>query len=229
MLASVHIADAGPLAALGAQARGLRPGTVPGLRQSNLALAAPLSGSVVPRPQIGRLGLVAFWDDEADIDRFLADNPLGARFAGGLQVRLEPLRIFGSWPGVPEDIPTSRSTDHEGPAAVLTLGRLRMTQAPRFLRTSARAEAAVIDAPGLIWTTGLAKPPFVGTFSMWTSSKALSTYAFGRGRPAHADAINAGETKPFHHQQAFIRFRPFGVSGSLSGRNATPALTPELT
>ena len=228
MLASVHLADVGPLASLGAQVRALRPTAVPGLRQANLALAAPLSSSIVPKPQIGRLGLVAFWDDETDIDRFLIDHPLGARFADGVQVRLEPLRMFGSWPGVPSDIPTSRSTDHEGPAAVLTLGRLRMTQAPRFLRTSAKAEGAVVDAPGLIWATGLARPPFVSTFSMWESSKALATYAYGHGRPAHADAISAGEEQPFHHQQAFIRFRPFDVGGSLGGRNPTPALTSEL-
>jgi hypothetical protein len=40
-------------------------------------------------------------------------------------------------------------------------GRLRLRQAPRFLRTSARAEARVVDAPGLAWATALARSAFV--------------------------------------------------------------------
>ena len=171
------------------------------------------------KPDSGRIGLVAFWDDDDALDRFLSSHPLAARLGGGWHVRLAPLRAFGSWPGLPTDIPTSRAVANEGPVGVLTLGRLRMSQAVRFLRTSAKAEARAIVAPGLIWATGMARPPFVCTCSLWESARASSTYAFGRAEPAHADAIAAGEAKPFHHQQAFIRFRPYGSVGHLDGRN----------
>ncbi len=102
---------------------------------------------------------------------------------------------------------------------MLTLGRLRLTQLPRFLRTSAVAEGRAIEAPGMIWATGLARPPFVATCSLWESTKALSTYAYGRAEPAHADAIAEQDTKDFHHETAFIRFRPYGSEGSLDGKN----------
>ena len=78
-------------------------------------------------------------------------------------------------------------------------------------------------APGLIWSTGLAKPPFVSTCSLWENTRSLSTYAFGRAEPAHPDAIVEGETKSFHHEQAFIRFRPYASVGGLDGRNPLPA------
>lgn len=76
-----------------------------------------------------------------------------------------------------------------------------------------------MEAPGMIWATGLARPPFVSTCSLWASTKALSTYAFGRAEPAHADAIAEGEAKEFHHQSAFVRFRPYGSEGQLDGTN----------
>lgn len=117
------------------------------------------------------------------------------------------------------DTPTSRVVDHEGPVAALTLGRLRLTQSIRFLRASAKAEARALAAPGLIWASGLARPPFVSTCSLWESTRALATYAFGRAEPAHPDVIAESETKAFHHQQAFIRFRPYGSVGHLDGRN----------
>jgi hypothetical protein len=117
--------------------------------------------------------------------------------------------------------------DHDGPAAVLTLGRVRPTQIVRFLRTSAKAEARVVGAPGLTWATGLARPPFVATCSLWESTQALSTYAYGNREPAHPDAIAADQAKPFHRQSAFIRFRPYGARGSLGGRN--PLVVNALT
>jgi hypothetical protein len=219
MLASVHVADVGARRALPALLRPPRPGTVPGLRHADLGLTAPLSSSVLPAPQVGRLGLVAFWDDDAALDRFLDGHPLAAALAGGWRVRLAPLRLWGAWPGVPDDLPRARAVASDGPAAVLTLGRLRLRQAPRFFRTSARAEGGAVQAQGLVWSTGLARPPFVATCSLWDSADALTAYAYDRAHPEHVDAITADRARPFHHRSAFIRFRPYASEGHLDGRN----------
>jgi hypothetical protein len=220
VIASVHVADVGKRAALGVVRKAPTPATVPGLRQANVALTAPLSGSLRPKPDLGRPGLVAFWDDDAALDKFLASGNSTARaLADGWRLRLAPLRIHGSWPGVPDDLPTQRRVEHDGPAAVLTLGRVRANRVVPFFKASAKAEGAVVDAPGLIWATGLAKPPFVSTCSLWQSGDALSTYAYSGDIPAHPDAIAADRTKGFHHQSAFIRFRPYGSEGQLDGRN----------
>lgn len=219
MIASVHVADVGARRAPRVVMRAPKPAAVPGLRHANVALAARLSRSVLPSPSVGRVGLVAFWDDDSALDRFLADHPVAARLAGGWHVRLEALRAFGSWPGLDKDVPTSRVVDHDGPAAVLTLGRLRLSQAVRFFRTSAKAEGEAVDAPGLTWATALALPPFVATCSLWETTDALSAYAYGHRERGHPGAIAADRAKPFHHQSAFIRFRPYGSEGRLDGRN----------
>jgi hypothetical protein len=219
MIASVHVADVGARSALALVRKAPKPAEVSGLRHADVALTAPLSASLLGKPDPGRIGLVALWDDDDALDRFLSSHPLAAKLDGGWHVRLAPLRAFGTWPGLPTDLTTSRAVTNEGPVGVLTLGRLRFSQAVRFLRTSAKAEGRAIVAPGLIWATGMARPPFVCTCSLWESARASATYAFGRAEPAHADAITAGEEKPFHHQQAFIRFRPYGSVGHLDGRN----------
>ncbi len=78
----------------------------------------------------------------------------------------------------------------------------------------------MVEAPGLVWATGIARvPKIVATCSLWETSKAAATYAYGHREPAHSDAIAAGEAKPFHHQQAFIRFRPYAARGHLDGKN----------
>jgi len=225
MIASVHLADVGARTALAMSRKPPPPGSISGLRRAETALAAPLGASIVPKPQFGRAGLVAFWDDDDAIDRFLTDDPLAAKFASGWHVRLAPLRAYGTWPGFPrEEVTDQRHVEHEGPVAAITMGRLRTSQAIRFLRASAKAEGAVLEAPGVTFTTGLARPPsFVSTFSLWESTRALSTYAYGSKEPAHPDAIANGEAKPFHHQQAFIRFRPYASQGRLEGKNPLAA------
>jgi hypothetical protein len=223
---SVHIADLGFPRSLGLR---LKPGSVPGLRHADVGLALPLRKTKLPRPTVGRATLIAFWDDDDAIDRFEADHPVAERMRGGWSTRLEPLRRYGAWPGLDDDIEGSRHTDHSGPAVVLTLGRLRLPQAVRFLRTSAKAEAAVFDADGLVWGTAIAKPPFVATCSLWESTRALATYAYGAGDRRHPDAIDVDAAKPFHHRSAFIRFRPYAMRGSLGGKNALPERALEST
>jgi hypothetical protein len=219
VIASVHIADLRPAAALGALRAAPKSAKVPGLCHADVGSAAPLSAKLLPAAQPGRIVLLAFWDDDESLDLFGATDPLAVRLADGWHTRLAPLRVHGAWPGVPDDLPTGRSVDHEGPAVVVTLGRLRISQAPRFFRTSAKAEGAAVVAPGFVWGTGFARPPFVATCSVWESSAALATYAYGRREPAHADAIHAGEEKDFHKRSAFIRFRPYATGGHLDGRN----------
>jgi len=223
MIASVHVADVGPRSVLSLLFKPPRPADVKGLRNAEVAITAPLSASLLARPDFGRLAFVAFWDAEDDLDHFLEHHRVATQLSSGWYVRLEPLRAFGSWPGLPSDTPTGRATDHEGPVAALTMGRLHPSQLVRFLRTSAKAEARVLGAPGLVWATGLARPPFVSTFSLWESTRALSTYAFGRAEPAHPEAIAEGERKPFHARQVFIRFRPYDSIGRLDGRNPLDA------
>ena len=221
MLASVHIADLGPAGTARAVLRKLRPDDVPGLRWGSTALLAPLAFD--PPPPISRAAVFAFWDDEESVDRFIAEDRTGQRFAGGFHARLEPLRRFGSWEGLPDDVPTTRAVPHEGPVIVLTLGRLRMSQLPRFLKTSRPAEEAANASGGMVWGSAAVRPPFVATVSIWADTQATAAYAYGKQEPAHSNAIAEQQRNDFHKRSAFIRFAPTHMEGSLAGPNPLDA------
>src|SRR5205807_1620108 len=100
-----------------------------GLRHAEVAIAAPLRARRGPPiPTFGRLALIALWDSDDAVSEFLGEHRLAARFEGGWNARLEPLRVFGAWPGLPNDLSQDRTTDYDGPAVVLTLGRVRIPQ-----------------------------------------------------------------------------------------------------
>jgi hypothetical protein len=219
MIVSVHLAEVGWRRAPGLLRRRPSPADVPGMTYAEPALGTPLRDGPVPRPGPGRFALIAAWDDEGALDAFLADHPLAERLAGGWHVRLEPVRLYGSWAGMP-GLPTRESrVDDEEPVAVLTLGRPRLGRAVPFLRTSAPAEKAAAGNPAVLASTALARPPhFVSTFSLWRTAAAMREYAHS-GDGAHQAAVKADRARPFHHESAFVRFRPYASEGSWDGKD----------
>lgn len=220
MIASFHIADVGKLCGL--RLLRLRPSRhdVPGLHYGVLAVTAPLSERLLPRPDAGRVALIAAWDDDGALDRFLATNPLARALAGGWRTRLQPTHIFGAWPPLDGLVGEQASMAADEPVAALTIGSLRFSQAPRFFKASAAAERLAVRDPALLRGTGLARPPgLVATFSLWRNTGAMRAYAGGPSGTEHRDAVKAHAERPFHHASAFIRFRPYGAEGEWSGEN----------
>jgi len=227
MVTSVHLADVRPSTALSLLRTRLTPDEVPGLRYAESVFAAPLGPRLLPSPRPGRVGLIAGWEDDGALDRFLASHPVADALAGGYRVRLEPVRVVGAWPEFGELLPATAGNGQtadtadgpgvgvlDGPAAVLTLGRLRLRRGPAFLRASARAEGDVLRSPGLRLATGLAHPPrIVATFSLWSEIAPMRAYVEQRGAGHHA-ATTEHAARPFHSQSAFIRFRPYDENGT---------------
>lgn len=215
---SVHLADVGFPASLGIVRHLPKPGEIDGLRNANMGIAATFTGKNVPSPEVGRVGLIGFWDNELALKQFETNHQLAAKFAGGWHVRAHPLRMHGTWPGMPDDTPKQRSVPHEGPVLVLTLAHTKLSRFPAFMKTNTLAEAAVLKAPGNIFATGIVRPPRLESISLWESSEASMDYAFSGNQPGHPDAMKVDRAKPFHHQSAFVRLAIDEFGGSLGGK-----------
>src|SRR3954451_20744329 len=120
MIASVHLADVSIGTALSVVRRAPKPAEVPGLRSARVGTAAPLrSTNKLPRPSVHRVALIAMWDGADALDAFEAEHKTGHALANGVAMRLEPLRIHGSWPGIDADLPAARRVNYDGPSVVL--------------------------------------------------------------------------------------------------------------
>ena len=219
MIVSVHLAQVGPAAIPGLLRSKRRLAARAAAIYAEPVLTAPLGGGLLPRPSLGGGGLVAAWEDDAALDEFLAWDPVADRLGSGWHVRLQPLHVFGSWAALPGLPAEGLAVEEDEPVVALTLGRLRLRRAPAFLASSSRAEAAALSHPGLLASTGLARPPhLVATFSVWRSLGDMRDYAFGSAG-AHRAAVGVHRERPFHSESAFIRFRPYASSGSWQGRD----------
>lgn len=220
MVVSVHIVDVGLPRMLSALRQTPQPGAVSGLLYARTAVTAAQGGDGRLPLYPGRFALIAAWGDDSALDEFLRTNhPLTGPLAAGRHTRLEPLRVSGAWPAMPGLPDRQLPVDDDEPVAALTLGRPRLTRLRPFLRSAGPAEAEVVTAPGLLASIGLARPPrLVSTFSLWRSAAAMRDYSYRDGG-THMAAVRADRERPFHHESAFIRFRPYRSEGEWDGRD----------
>jgi len=230
MIVSVHLADVGRLKAQRMLLRRLDPAGIAGMAYAEVAFTAELGRRPawrIPRPQPGRIGLIAAWEEDVALDRFLAGHRFARQLSDGWHVRLEPLRCFGSWAGLPGLPDTELPVEDDEPVAALTLGRLRIARTPAFLRAGAPAERDAAENPAVLAVTGLGRftpPRLVSTFSLWRSAAAMREYAFDPSG-SHQAAVRVDRAHPFHRESAFIRFRPYASRGSWGGRDPLAAVT----
>jgi hypothetical protein len=225
MIVSVHLSDVGLWRTNRLLFQGLDATKVAGMTYAEVVFAAQL-GKWLPVPKPGRLGLIAAWDNDAALDRFLDDHPFAEHLAGGWHTRLEPLHRFGSWAGMDALLMSDSPAADDEPVAALTLGRLKISRTRAFLKSARPTERDAVHNPAVAAVTGfgrLTPPRLVSTFTIWRNLAAMREYAFGKDG-SHQAAVKVDRAKPFHRESAFLRFRPYASQGAWDGTDPVAAL-----
>ncbi len=161
-------------------------------------MLAPLTPSAYRPPRFYGHAWIAAWDNRDAFEQWESEHA-----PDDFWVLLAPIRVVGSWSAHP-GLPKGERPLKGGRAAVLTLGHLKPTRAPAFLRASARAERAALQNSAMSFGAALAWPSLiVSTFSIWDDIEAMRSYVVGAG---HGDATSVNTQQPFHRESAFIRY-----------------------
>lgn len=230
MLFSAHVANSGPLSVL--RRRTPKSAAVPGLRSARTAMCAPMTRATLPRPQFGREAMVACWEDEDALDRFLAEHPTGRDFGRGWHTRLELVRAAGVWPGVDDDMVAAAGRKAEGmsgPSVAITIGTAYLRKAVPFVRVNNGLEDQFLDTPSGLWGTLMTNLPqrLVATLTVWESIDAAADYmksgAHAQAMADHYDPTVDPTGHTFVTGGGFFGFRPLSASGSVDGKNPISA------
>ena len=181
------------------------------------------------RLQLGRVAMFAEWNDEAALERFLAHDRLGRQLAGGWHVRLQFLRRYGQVAALSDLPPRAGRWDPDEPVVAVTLARLKLPELSRFLRWGRPVERLVAAHPGTTFATAAIRPPRTfSTFSIWRTVREMTDMVHGRSdvpeAHTHAVAMTEQRRKDFHHESAFMRFRPLSEHGTWQARRLLPSL-----
>lgn len=225
MLHSFHLARVTPPQGAAALLRRPTPSRVPGLRAAEAFAGMQLGAPVLSpsRFHTTRLAMFAAWDDEAALDEFLASSGLGNLLSKGWHVRMQFLRRWGHVEAFGELPEEAERSDPCEPIVAVTLARMRLPRLARFIHWGRPVEQQVRDDPATTISLAAIRPPrTVSTFSIWRTTREMTSMTFGRGSSPgsqrHVRAMAERERRDFHHEFTTLRFRPLSEHGMWEGR-----------
>lgn len=202
---SFHLAKTTPFITARAMCRPPTKGNTPGLHHAECMASMELGAPILSpaRMQMRSLAVFASWESEGALDTFLEDTELGSTLSTGWHVRLQFLRRWGHIPefdGLPEG---DGETDPAQPVVAVTLARLKLPQACRFIRWGRPVEKLVRDHPGTtLALAAIRLPRTFSTFSVWRSQQEMTDMVRGHGSAPgaahHAEAMTERDRKDFH-------------------------------
>lgn len=116
-----------------------------------------------------------------------------------------------------------RFYDPSKPVVAVTLARLKLAEAPRFVRWGKPVERLVRDHPGTTLALAAMRPPrTISTFSIWRSQREMVGMVRGLGPTEdagrHAAAMIERSRREFHREFTTLRFRAVAEVGAWNGR-----------
>lgn len=224
-LFSFHLASLGWGKTLEFLLRPPRPGLAQGLCHMEIVVPMTLGRGVTQPSRYHPRQVAAFaaWEDEAALEEFLSRDRCGMALAQGWHVRMEFVRKWGQLKALDGLPRTAIELDDEDPVVSVTLARLRVMEAVRFIRWGKPVERQVRDDPATTIAMAAIRPlRTLATFSIWQTQRDLKQMVHGhRGDEAsqkHAKAMQERNRKDFHHEFITMRFRPLSEHGIWEGR-----------
>ena len=174
-----------------------------------------------PGADLARSAVFAVWDDESDLERFLASHPIAQRWERATEswhVRLRALGGHGRWRGV-DPLDGMEKGERDGAVAIITRADVRRSAGKAFGHAAREVNAELHTADGLIDVVGVGEAPIgrLATFSLWESMDAVR--AFAHSMPRHQQVIEQTRDGDWYSEELFARFEPYGSSGEWDGRD----------
>jgi hypothetical protein len=167
-----------------------------------------------------RWGLLATWSSVAAAEDF-ETGPVargwGRLAHERLRVDLRPLSSRGEW-SRHRPFGDPAPSQYDGQVAALTRARIAPRRMSTFWRAVPPVSADLHDCEGLRLAIGVGEAPIglQGTFSLWTSTAALTEFAHRRG--PHSAVVARTASEGWYVEELFARFAVVSVDGTFDGR-----------
>lgn len=164
-------------------------------------------------------GVLACWSDDDGPARYERSRSHGAWSAMAheqARILLRPLGSRGTWAGrLPFGDP--RPQRWEGPVAALTRARIRPSKWRTFWASVPPVSDDLARVEGLELALGIGEAPvgLQGTFSAWSSGRAITEFA--QRRTPHLEAVRRTHETGWYSEELFARLAIVDARGTYAG------------
>ncbi|WET47748.1 hypothetical protein PYS58_14305 [Chryseobacterium indologenes] len=205
---------------------------IPGLIHAEIMTVMTLGSPIFSpsRMLIRQIAVFAQWENENDIENFLAKDNLGKILSEGWHTRLTFMRKWGKFNKFEIPDVTTESENPDSPVVAVTIARMKFLEIPRFIHWGRPVEKLVRDHPATTLSLASIKfPNTVSTFSIWKNQKEMTDMVHGHSKvpkpKRHSDAMKERDRKDFHFEFTTLRFKPISEFGEWNEqRNIIPNL-----
>lgn len=112
---------------------------------------------------------------------------------------------------------------HPLPLVVLTRATIRLSRLPEFWRNVPKAQRAIEQSPGLLFSIGIGELPLVqqATVSIWENADAIRKFAYQQ--TFHKDIVHKTRQRNWYSEDLFARFVPVATMGTYNGKDILEA------
>ena len=180
-------------------------------------------GSFDLHPDWQQWALLTVWDNQENAESFMKKSFISQWWTvfgkESWTIFCEPISGHGKWDNKEPFEYSMQEKDYTGPIAVLTRASIRLSRLKNFWAHVDPVADLLKKSPGYILSLGIGEAPVYkqATFSVWESSEALQSFAYGSKE--HRDVIRKTRDENWYSEQLFARFKPVASFGTLNGKN----------
>lgn len=194
-----------------------------GLNHSESFFTMNLGESIIgsSRYNFKTVALFAWWSEERFLTEFL-NQPFCKFFKDGWHVRMKLSRRWGEVTELKDAIVAPDIVNPDKPIVAVTLARLKMPEAPRFIKWGRPVESQVRNHEGKNMALAAIRPfNTFSTFSIWKNEAAMLNMVNGKDKQhdeeSHKLAMEERCRRDFHSEFTTMRFTPFKEIGIWQG------------
>ena len=185
-----------------------------GLNHSETFYTMELGTSIfnISRYNFRKLAIFTWWESEEALKNFLQNSP-HVSSPKAWYIKIRPYRKWGDIKEISKAKIFQKQQRQNQPVVAITIARLRLTQAFRFIKWGKPVEKQVRDHNGQTLALAAMRPfNTFCTFSIWKSEKDMIGMVQGLNEKVdgleHKKAMEERNRKPFHYEFTTLRLTP---------------------
>ena len=183
-------------------------------------------GGFSMRPDFSRYAMLGSWQSAEAATRFFQSDAMQeyqSQTRENYTLQMVTMQSHGKWNKTNPFAEVYKLPTPDLPLVVLTRATIRLRRLPEFWRNVPKAQQAIQNSAGLLFSMGVGELPLVqqATVSIWENAEAIRQFAYQQ--TFHKEIVKQTRQRDWYSEDLFARFVPVATQGTYQGKDILEA------